>query len=610
MKQEHSPSLPLVRWRPQKPEWDFDPSKPFLVEILKRAIFSDVVDVLFLQYFKNSLAVMCEAWLKRRGIDPAINTSKNYHALQDEFYIVLAHINRGFETEAQADWKAGVGLLMSLWKNIEANGTPHWIDHKRERRKGDPASRFELTAEPKQDVSDAFWISMFKKGRKTRESIFAAAQRVDSQQARYFQSLFDLDEHKTFTETVLTMITTTQETWLDRRLSAKLGLARGYSFYEETFGASIPTMKQARKIVESGIAQLWLINNFFKLYRRDWNYLLESLTGGHHALDRLFGSIIVTLALGRDRKTFEVREDDAEEFFEIFWRNNLTMPFSHAFNVARQLHEGIIASEEYSIFLKATALLRALARAENESERPKTLDEGKTILQMFDPWVKEVISFPLSETAGDFSDLNYPIVDDEGYARLLEKLKCLLKLEMNVHAVVESSFWYVVETFGDLVRAYRIQQKKKLTPEERSELNRIAQENHLMPGEKNYLMYAPDRCYIGKELRYFREGPDDRARNGLELRFEKKTQQSTKHYITPPLRVRRELNQRCGRYGKLIGTLYDRDENQTRTHVKMIWNFPKIQITDLDCRATIRPRTFYEITITSAEPRKPRERWE
>jgi len=51
-----------------------------------------------------------------------INANKNYHKLQDEFFKVLAHMNRGFELEVNADWKRGVGKLMALWEDIKEEG--------------------------------------------------------------------------------------------------------------------------------------------------------------------------------------------------------------------------------------------------------------------------------------------------------------------------------------------------------------------------------------------------------------------------------------------------------------------------------------------------------
>ena len=160
----------LVKREPSRKEWEEDPRKPFLIQVIKQAVLDNLVELEFLFYFKNSLAVMCEIWLRRAGIDPLINTSKNFHKLQDEFFKVLAHINRGFELEVNADGKVGVGRLIGLWKSISREGSAQWIDHREERRKGDPASRFELKEEPKQDVADAFWVNMFKKGRKIKDT--------------------------------------------------------------------------------------------------------------------------------------------------------------------------------------------------------------------------------------------------------------------------------------------------------------------------------------------------------------------------------------------------------------------------------------------------------
>lgn len=605
----YSPNI-LARWRPPVKEWDPDPRKPFLVEVLKQAVFSNLVDWVFLRYFKNSLAVMCEAWLKRQKIDPTINTSKNYHKLQDEFFKVLAHINRGFECEVNANWKAGVGLFINLWHAIEKEEEAQWIDHKAERRKGDPVSRYELAAEPKQDAADAFLISMFRKGRRIKEHTLAVAQKIDAQQSRFFVSLFEIEEHRTFTETKITLINNTQEEWLNSRLSSKLGLGKELAFLEETFGASVATLHEAHRIILSGNAKVWLINDFFRLHKRHWGYLLETLTGGHVAFERLFGSVITTLVIGRDRKTFEVREEDAEELFKMFWKNKLTLPFNQAERIACMLHEAVINTGEYHRYNKAAALFHALEAADKGGKRYKTLQEAETVLRAVDPWVKELIAYPVNETGVDFSELHYPLANEKEYEVLLAKLTYFLKLEMEIHQIVESIFWYYIQTFGDLVRAYQIQQKKRMTGEEQAQIKEIAFRNHLLPEETNFLVYAPDRCYIGKELQYFQEFAALRRGEITEIRFEKKTQQIKKNYVTPPLRVRRDLTQRCGRYGKLLGDLYDKQRDEVHSHVKMIWNPPKIQITDLDYLAVIRPRTAYEITITSAEPRKPRERWE
>jgi len=242
-----------------------------------------------------------------------INANKNYHKLQDEFFKVLAHMNRGFELEVNADWKNGVGKLMALWEDIKEEGTAQWIDHKEERREGDPASRYELEEEPKQDMADAFWVSVFKKGRRWKENTCKTAENIDGQQSRFFISSFEIDEQKTFTETKMNLIIKTQEEWLNATLSSKLGLKRSNAFLEETIASSLRKTNVAHEVIIEGNAKLWLIKHFFQLSRRDWNYLLGTLTGGHVALERLFGSLIATLTLGHNRKSFELREDDAED---------------------------------------------------------------------------------------------------------------------------------------------------------------------------------------------------------------------------------------------------------------------------------------------------------
>ena len=267
----------LTLWYPVEREWDPDPHKPFFVEVLKKAVYTKVVDFMFLRHFKNSLAIMCEAWLRRKGIDPGINTSKNFHTLQDEFFKVLAHINRGFERTVDADWQAALGVLISLRNNINKEPEARWFDHEEERRKGDPASRFELLEEPKQDCADTFWIAMFKRGMKIKADTLSAARHIDGRQSRFFASVFDIEEHKTFTETVLAIITDTQEAWLDTTLSSKLGIKRGLDFQEETIAASLKQLRNAERIILEGNARFWLINDFFRLYKRRWKYLLELL---------------------------------------------------------------------------------------------------------------------------------------------------------------------------------------------------------------------------------------------------------------------------------------------------------------------------------------------
>lgn len=600
----------IVKWKPPKREWEPEPEKPFLIQVLKKGIFNELVDREFIVYFKNSLSIMCEVWLKRKGIDPTINTSKNFHKLQDEFLKVLAHINRGFELEVNADWKKGVGKLMEIWKRIEKEANAQWIDHQEERRKGDPASRYELKEEPKQDLADAFWVSLFKKGLKWKETMLGIAQKIDTQQSRFFFASFDIDEQKTFTETKINLLNIPQEAWLQNTLSGKLGLRRRYDFLEETFGSSLEKVKDAHNIITEGNAKLWLINYFFQLHKRDWLYLLGTLTGGHVALERLFGCLIATLLIGRDRKAFELKEDEAEEFFTVFWQNDLTLPFEKAENVLRGLHQSIINTEEYKIYREAAMLLHALQASDTYGKSYKTCYEAEPVLQTLCTPVKKIISYPIHDGEHDYADLQFPINSEKRYVQLLSKLELLLKLEMEVHKVVEDIFWNVIETFSDLVRAYKIQTKKELSGTAQETLKAIAHKHHLRPEENNFLMYASDRCYIGKELRYFRGSEKKGDEKTIELYFETRTQKIKKNYITPPLRIRRELIRICGRYGKLIGDIRDKKTKETFPGLKMVWNPPKIQLTDLRYRSAIHPLTPYEIKITSAEPRKPREKWE
>jgi len=560
----------IVKWEPPRKEWEPDPQKPFLVHVFKKAVFSNLVDLEFLIYFKNSLAIMCEVWLKRKGIDPLINTSKNFHKLQDEFFKVLAHINRGFELEVNADWKGGVGRLMELWKSIEREGEAQWIDHKEERRKDDPASRYELKEEPKQDLADAFWVSMFKKGRKWKENTLEIAAKIDGQQSRFFVSSFESDEQKTFTETKINLINNTQEEWLNNTLSSKLGLKRGYDFWEETFAPSLQMLKKANEIIMEGNAKLWLIKNFFQLYRRDWIYLLETLTGGHVALERLFGSLIVTLILDYDRRSFELKEDDAERLFKVFWESDLRLPFEKAENVLRTLHQSIITTEEYRIYIDAATILHALQIPGLNGRKYKTYYETATVLRALDKSVKNVIKYDIHEAEADLTDLEYPINNDGRCTQLISKLELLLKIEMEIHKIVEDVFWNVTETFSDLVKAYKIQQKKGVSKEEKEELKKIAKKHHLRLEEKNFLMYAPDRCYIGKEFEYFREAGETDTGTSIKLCFEKRTQKVKKNYIIPPLHIRRELTTLCGRHGKLIGDIHDKKSKKTFRDVKMI----------------------------------------
>ena len=117
------------------------PISRFLSRFSKRPFTQKWLILCLYRHFKNSLAIMCEAWLKRKGIDPGINTSKIFYTLQDEFFKVLAHINRGFERAVDADWKAALGVLINLRNEINSEPDARWLDHKEERRRGDPASR-------------------------------------------------------------------------------------------------------------------------------------------------------------------------------------------------------------------------------------------------------------------------------------------------------------------------------------------------------------------------------------------------------------------------------------------------------------------------------------
>jgi len=553
---------------------------------------------------------MCEAWLRRAGIDPMINASKNYHKLQDEFFKVLAHLNRGFELEVRADWKSGVGRLMALWEDIKDERAAEWIDHQQERRKGDPASRYELQEEPKQDVADAFWVNLFKKGRRWKENTFQTAENIDEQQSRFFISSFEIDEQRTFTETKINLMRKTQEEWLNATLSSKLGLKRDYDFLEETIAPSLRKTKVADSVITEGNAKLWLIKHFFQLSRRDWNYLLGTLTGGHVALERLFGSLIATLILGHSRKTFELRDDDAEELFALYWKHGFELSFEAAERALRALHQSIINTKGYTIYLDAATLLFALQVRDSHGRRYKTSHEGKTVLKALDAAVTRVVDYRLDVAEGAFKNLPHPTKSEKSYCQFIEKLMLLLKIEMEIHKVAEDVFWHVTGTFSDLIKAHKIQQRKRISEEEKNELARIAKKHHLWATEKKFLMYAPERCYIGKELEHFREPGATRVAASTEIFFEKKTQKAKKNYLTPPLAVRKQITLLCGKYGKLIGDIEDKKRKKTFHDVKMVWNPSKLQITDLQCKPHIKPFTEYSIMITRVEPRKPREKWE
>lgn len=600
----------IVKWEPRKEEWESDQRKPFLVQVFKKAVFDDLVDREFLHYFKNSLSIMCEVWLRRAGIDPMINASKNYHKLQDEFFKVLAHLNRGFEIEVSADWKNGVGKLMALWEHIKAEGAAQWIDHQQERRKGDPASRYELEEEPKQDVADAFWVKLFKKGRRWKENTLQTAQNIDEKQSRFFISSFEIDEQKTFTETKMNLLRKTQEEWLNATLSSKLGLTKDYDFLEETMASSLRMTKVAYAVITEGNAKLWLIKHFFKLSRRDRNYLLGTLTGGQVALERLFGSLIATLILGHDRKFFELQEDDAEELFALFWEQGFELSYEKAEKALCALHQSIINTKEYSIYIDASTLLSGLQVRNSGGSRYKTYPEAITVLEALDAILKRVVEYRLDLAEADFKELHYPVKSEKSYSLLIEKLSVLLKIEMELHKVVEEIFWQVTGTFSDLIKAHRIQQRHRISEEEKEELAKIAKKHHLWGAEKSFLRYAPDRCYIGKELEHFREPGAPRSPASTEIFFEKRTQKTKKNYLTPPLAVRKQLALLCGKYGKLIGDIHDKKRKKTFYDVRMVWNPSKLQITDLEFKPLIKPFTEYAITITQVERRKPREKWE
>lgn len=495
----------IVKWVPLRKEWEPDPHKPFLVQILKKAVFAKMVDLEFLAYFKNSLSLMCEAWLKRKGIDPTINTSKNYHMLQDEFFKVLAHVNRGFEMAVHADWRSGVGTLMGLWHDIKRKGDAQWIDHRSLRQKNNPVSRFELREEPRQDVADAFWVSLFRNGIRRKRDMMAVAEKIDDQQSRFFVTSLHLDEHMTFTETKINMVTHTQEVWIGESLSSKLGLQRGFDFLEETFAASVSTMMKAGNIIAEGQASLWLIRNFFRLHRREWGYLFETLTGGHVALERLFGSVIATLALGHDRKTFELGEGDAGELFRMFWEGGLSLPVGKAEPLLDALHQSIMNREEYKIFTKAASVMSALTVSDGTGKRLKRYGEAQLVLKSLGTLVEDIVAYHLDDVEVDVKSLTGTIESEGSYALFIKKVQLLLKLDVEIHRVVENIFWNVIDTFSDLLTAHTIQKKKIISKKQSQELKRIAAKYHLRLEEDNYLMYAPNRCYIGKEISDYRK---------------------------------------------------------------------------------------------------------
>jgi hypothetical protein len=231
-------------------------------------------------------------------------------------------------------------------------------------------------------------------------------------------------------------------------------------------------------------------------------------------------------------------------------------------------------------------------------------------MQALDTLVQKIIDYPVHEAEEVAVGVHFPVTDERNYGGFVFKLELLLKMEMEIHRVVDNTFWNVVETFSDFMRAYKIQSKKELSPMERGQLKAIANKYHLRPDETNFLMYAPDRCYLGTELRQARGPEKDVREKTTELCFHARTQKVKKNYITPPLGIRRDLSAVCGRYGKLLGDVRDETGKEIVRNLKMIWNPPKIQVTDLRSQSIIQPQCHYEIAITRAEPRKPREKWE
>jgi hypothetical protein len=229
-----------------------------------------------------------------------------------------------------------------------------------------------------------------------------------------------------------------------------------------------------------------------------------------------------------------------------------------------------------------------------------------------DKEINHVVSHHIYEADVDLSGLEVPINTEKKYRLLIAKLELVVSLEMEIHKVVEEIFWKVIETFSDLIKAYKIQKKRKLSEEEKEALKKVAQKYYLRLEEKNFLSYAPDRCYVGKELGYFnvkvsREG---HAETPGELFFEKKTQKIKKDYLIPPIHIRRELISLYGRYGKIIADITDKKKNKVFPDAKLIWTPAKMQVTDRRYQRKIKPHTLYMIKIKQALPRKLREKWE
>ena len=257
----------------------------------------------------------------------------------------------------------------------------------------------------------------------------------------------------------------------------KAQIKQGLDFQEETIAASLRQLRNAERIVLEGNARFWLINDFFRLHKRRWKYLLETLTGGHRALERLLGSVIATLAIGRNRRTFEVREEDAEELFNVLWENNLLLSPEHSERILRQLHQAVINSEAYEIFTHVAVLCHGLELSANMGNRFKSFAEAEPLLELLDSSVHAVIAYDLNEAEMDFFKLKYPLASQKHYALFLKKLESFLKLEVEIHRIVEELFQYVTDTFADLMLAYKIQKKGKTTSQDKERLKKIARKH-------------------------------------------------------------------------------------------------------------------------------------
>jgi len=404
----------------------------------------------------------------------------------------------------------------------------------------------------------------------------------------------------------------TQVAWGYTKLSAKLGLRPGYEFLGGTCAVSLKTIKKAQRIISEGNAKRWLIKNFFQINRREWVYLLGTLTGGHVPLERLFGNLITTIILKHDRKSFELKEEDAGELFRIFWIHGLTLPYDQAEYAARFLHQAIVNAKEYKIYADTFRILSALHKAGDNGKSYKTFFEAGKVLSALDKEINHIVQHQIYEADVDLSGLDVPIDTEKKYRLLIAKLELMVSLEMEIHKVVEEIFWKDIETFSDLIRAYKIQKRRKHSDEEKETLKKIAQKYYLRPDEKNFLSYAPDRCYVGKELGYFnvRVSREGHGETPGKLLFAKKTQKVKRDYLIPPLHIRRELISLCGRYGKIIADITDKKKNQVFPDAKLIWTPTKIQVTDKRYQRKIKPQTIYEVKINKALPRKLREKWE